>query len=155
MELHSPAFRNRDTIPPRFTADGDDISPPLEWSDVPPQAQSLALLIEDPDAPDPAHPKRTWVHWVVVDLPPKNGHLEADASRRALPAGARQGRNDWKRVGYGGPAPPIGRHRYVHKLYALDCAFPQLLHPTKAEVEDAMKGHVLAEAVLVGTYQHA
>lgn len=152
MLLRSPSFRDQGEIPPVHTADGDDVSPPLEWSDVPPQAKSLALVVDDPDAPDPAHPKRTWVHWVVVDLPARAGRLDAAASRHALPDGAREGRNDWKRIGYGGPAPPIGRHRYVHKLYALDCAFPQLMHPTKAEVEQAMEGHVVAEARLVGTY---
>ena len=152
MQLTSPAFRDHASIPPRFTADGEDVSPPLQWSQVPREAKSLVLVVDDPDAPDPAHPKTTWVHWVLVDLPAHDGQLEAGASRHLLPSGAHEGRNDWKRIGWGGPAPPIGRHRYVHKLYALDCAMPQLLHPTKAEVERAMHGHVLAEAQLVGTY---
>lgn len=150
MQLHSSAFRENGSIPPRYTADGDDVSPPLAWSDVPAGAKSLALIVDDPDAPDPAHPKRTWVHWVVVDLPPDARKL--DEGPDAVPEGAREGRNDSRHIGWDGPAPPIGRHRYVHKLYALDCALPQLVHPTKAELEHAMKGHVLAEAHLVGTY---
>ena len=149
MNLESPAFAPNSTIPARYTADGDDVSPPLKWSDVPAEAKSLALVIDDPDAPDPAHPRRTWVHWVVVDLPVELDHLEAHAE---LPPGAHEGRNDFKQTGYSGPAPPIGRHRYVHKLYALDCTLPALKHPTKAELESAMRGHVLAEARLVGTY---
>ncbi len=155
MELHSPAFPDNSSIPARYTADGDNVSPPLQWSGVPRGAKSLALIIDDPDAPDPAHPKTTWVHWVVVDLPAGVDHIDEEASAEDLPEGAREGRNDFKQLGYRGPAPPIGRHHYVHKLYALDCTLPELKQPTKAELERAMRGHVLAEARLVGTYARA
>ena len=109
------------------------------------------LIVDDPDAPDPAAPKRTWVHWVLYNLPPTATGLGDDV--RALPEGTLEGRNDWGRTGYGGPCPPIGRHRYFHKLYALDAVLPDLNEPTKAELERAMQGHVLAKAELVGTYQ--
>lgn len=146
MQLRSSAYRDRESMPMRYTADGEDLSPPLAWSDVPPNARSLALVVDDPDA------QRTWTHWVVLDLPAASGSMNEGASRHALPEGAREGRNDFQKVGWGGPAPPHGRHRYVHKLYALDCALPQLLHPSKAELEQAMRGHVLAQAELIGTY---
>jgi hypothetical protein len=151
--LSSPAFADGGEIPSRFTCEGEDVSPPLAWPAPPAGTQSLALVIDDPDAPDPRAPRMTWVHWVVVDLPPAAGSLPEGAAAARLPEGARTGRNDWKRADYGGPCPPIGRHRYFHKLYALDTALPALASPTKAELERAMHGHVLAEAVLVGTYQ--
>jgi Raf kinase inhibitor-like YbhB/YbcL family protein len=151
--LRSPAFGDGDEIPARHTCDGDDVSPPLEWSAPPAGSRSLALVVDDPDAPDPRAPRMTWVHWVVVDLPPAAGSLPEGVTASALSKGARTGRNDWKRAGYGGPCPPIGRHRYFHKLYALDVALPALASPTKAELERAIEGHVLAEAVLIGTYQ--
>ena len=151
MNLTSPAFSNGGEIPARYTCEGNDLSPPLAWSGVPPQAKSLALIVDDPDAPDPAKPQRTWVHWVAYDLPPSVSRLDEGAKR--LPAGARDGHNDWSRAGYGGPCPPIGRHRYFFKLYALDSVLPDLAGPTKAKLEAAMKGHIVAHAELVGTYQ--
>ena len=153
LTLSSPAFTAGGAIPARHTCEGDDISPPLSWSGAPEGTQSLALIVDDPDAPDPANPKTTWVHWVLYNLPPSaDGLLEA-VRPEDLPAGARQGRNDWKRTSYGGPCPPIGRHRYFHKLYALDAVLPDLGTPTKAELEQAIQGHILAQAELVGTYQ--
>lgn len=150
--LQSPAFADRGTIPVRYTADGDDISPPLSWSDVPPGTKSLVLIVEDPDAPNPTHPTMTWVHWIAVDIPPDSDHLDTDASLHAMPHGSREGRNDWRGVGYRGPAPPVGRHRYVHRLIALDCTLAQLAHPTKAEVERAVRGHELGVATLTAVY---
>jgi len=151
--LASSAFSNHGEIPKAHTCDGADTSPDLAWSGVPPGTRSLALIVDDPDAPDPQAPKLTWVHWVLYNIPPEAAGLPAAVKASALPAGTRGGVNDWKRTGYGGPCPPIGRHRYFHKLYALDTALPDLGKPTKAALEKAMKGHVLAEAHLVGSYQ--
>jgi Raf kinase inhibitor-like YbhB/YbcL family protein len=153
MRLTSSAFTPGGVIPTRFTCDGSDVSPPLAWSQVPEGARSLALVVDDPDAPDPQAPKVTWVHWVVYNIPPESGGLGEGASSNDLPVGAIEGRNDWKRTDYGGPCPPIGRHRYVHKLYALDTVLPDLGHPTKAELLAAMVGHIVARAQLVGTYE--
>jgi Raf kinase inhibitor-like YbhB/YbcL family protein len=150
MQLSSPAFAAGGEIPRRFTCEGQDLAPALQWSDVPAAAKSLALIVDDPDAPDPEAPQRTWVHWVLYDLPPQSSGLPE--SGRPLPAGTREGFNDWNRQGYGGPCPPIGRHRYFFKLYALDVLLPPLPRPTKATLEHAMQGHVLAHAELVGTY---
>lgn len=151
MDLSSALFVQGAAIPRRCTCEGDDVAPPLQWRDLPARTASLALIADDPDAPDPARPQRTWVHWVVFDIPPDAGGLPGEG--QALPAGCREGLNDWKRTGYGGPCPPIGRHRYFFKVYALDTALPSLDRPTKAELEYAMQGHVLAQAVLMGTYQ--
>lgn len=151
--LTSPAFGNNEPIPAQYTCEGRDLSPPLEWSGAPAGTRSFALILDDPDAPDPRAPKVTWVHWVVLNIPPDTHRLAAGAATRGMPAGASQGLNDWKRAGYGGPCPPIGRHRYVHKLYALDNVLSDLDQPTKSELLGAMKGHVLAEAQLVGTYE--
>jgi Raf kinase inhibitor-like YbhB/YbcL family protein len=153
MELSSPAFDSPDPIPKRHTCEGADLAPRLQWSGVPPVAKSLALIVDDPDAPDPAAPKQTWVHWVVIDLPPDSTGLPQGGKQ--LPVGAREGLNDWHRVGYGGPCPPIGKHRYFFKLYALDIWLAGLRQPTKAQVEHAMQGHIVAQAELVGTYQKA
>lgn len=150
MELTSSAFVPQGDIPSRYTCDGQDQSPPLAWSGVPAGTKSLALVVDDPDAPDPAAPKMTWVHWVVYNIPPAATGFEAGAP---LPAGARQCLNDGKREGYGGPCPPIGRHRYVHKLYALDTVLPVLRPATKAGLEQAMQGHILDRCELVGYYQ--
>jgi len=150
LTLASIAFRPNQPIPARYTCDGEDISPPLAWVDVPAGTRSLALIIDDPDAPDPKHPRQVWVHWVVYNLPAACTGL---AEAGALPPGTQVGRNDWQRADYGGPCPPIGRHRYFHKLYALDTVLPDLKHPTKSQLEQAMKGHVLAQAELVGTYE--
>lgn len=153
MVLTSPAFAAHAAIPARHTCDGADTSPPLRWSGVPAGTRSLALVVDDPDAPDPAAPQRTWVHWVLYDLPPASAGLAESVAAAQLPPGTRQGRNDWKRSGYGGPCPPIGRHRYFFRLYALDSVLPDLRQPDKARLLAAMEGHVLAYAELVGTYQ--
>ena len=133
--------------------DGSDASPPLAWSELPVGVKSLALIVDDPDAPDPKAPKMTWVHWVVYNLPIDTGGLPEAVKTETLPAGTKQGLNDWKRTGYGGPCPPVGQHRYFHKLYALDIVLPDLSLPSKAKLEQAMQGHVLAKAELVGVYQ--
>lgn len=151
MTLTSTAFAHNGAIPKRYTCDGDDISPPLAWSGVPSGAKSLALIVDDPDAPDPAAPRMTWVHWVLYNVPPSTTGLPKAV--KSLPAGALSGLNDWKRTGYGGPCPPIGRHRYFHKLYALDTLLQGLGQPNKAALEKAMQGHVIARAELVGTYK--
>jgi hypothetical protein len=109
--------------------------------------------VDDPDAPDPRAPKMTWVHWVLYDIPAGTTSLPEGVSEKDLPKGTRDGLNDWKKTAYRGPCPPIGRHRYFHKLYALDVELPDLKNPTKAQLEKAMQGHVLAQAELVGTYQ--
>ncbi len=153
FKITSPVFADKAGIPAKFTCEGDDISPPLAWSGVPEGTKSLVLIVDDPDAPDPKAPRMTWVHWVLYDLPPATAGLAEGVATGALPAGTRVGLNDWKRADYGGPCPPIGRHRYFFKLYALDAVLPGLSAATKANVEAAMRGHVLAEAQLVGTYQ--
>jgi hypothetical protein len=151
MKVTSSVFAHNGAIPARYTCDGADLSPPLAWSGVPQGAKSLALIVEDPDAPDPAAPKMTWVHWVLYNIPVRVAGLEEAV--RSLPAGTLEGLNDWKRTGYGGPCPPVGRHRYFHKLYALDAVLPDLRQPRKAALEKAIQGHVIATAELVGTYQ--
>jgi Raf kinase inhibitor-like YbhB/YbcL family protein len=153
LSITSTAFEHEGRIPRHYTCEGDDASPPLAWTGVPEGAQTLVLIVDDPDAPDPSNPRVTWVHWVLYDIPATATGLAEKVAPSALPAGTREGLNDWKRTGYGGPCPPIGRHRYFHKLYALDTELGDLGRATKAEVENAMKGHVLAEAVLMGTYQ--
>ncbi|HZX41461.1 MAG TPA: YbhB/YbcL family Raf kinase inhibitor-like protein [Myxococcaceae bacterium] len=152
MEISSPSFSPQGSIPEKYTCEGSDTSPPLAWSGVPPSARSLALIVDDPDAPDPRAPKMTWVHWVLYNLPPKTTSL-AEGASRSPPQAARDGLNDWKRTGYGGPCPPIGRHRYFFKLYALDVALPDLGKPSKADLLKAMEGHVVGNAELVGTYE--
>jgi Raf kinase inhibitor-like YbhB/YbcL family protein len=151
MKIESPAFVNGGAIPLRYTGEGEDLSPPLVWSNVPAGAKSLALIEDDPDAPDPAAPKMVWVHWVLFNIPPSVTGLAEGV--KTLPAGTGEGLNDWKRTGYGGPMPPIGRHRYFHKLYALDTTLNFSGTPTKAGLETAMRGHIIAEATLMGTYQ--
>jgi Raf kinase inhibitor-like YbhB/YbcL family protein len=153
LTLTSPAFKNNGRIPARYTCDGANVSPPLEWAGIPSNTHSFVLILDDPDAPDPMAPTQTWVHWVLVNLPPTVSQLPEALRGGDLPLGTIEGTNDWKQVGYGGPCPPIGKHRYFHKLYALDCVLEGLRAPTKAQVEAAMKGHVLAAAELVGTYQ--
>jgi len=153
MTLTSPAFAAGGEIPEPFTCEGPDVSPALDWTGVPEGAKSLVLIVDDPDAPDPKAPKMTWVHWVLYDLPPTATGLPEGAATGDLPDGTLEGLNDWKRTGYGGPCPPIGRHRYFHKLYALDTVLPDLGRPTKAALEKAMQGHVLGKAELIGTYQ--
>jgi Raf kinase inhibitor-like YbhB/YbcL family protein len=153
FSLMSPAFEGMGAIPPRHTCEGGDESPPLAWHGAPAGTKCFALIVDDPDAPDPAAPRMVYVHWVAYNLPADLDHLAADAARGAMPAGAREGLNDWQRPGYGGPCPPIGRHRYFHKLYALDTVLPELHSPTKEQLEQAMRGHVLATAELIGTYE--
>jgi Raf kinase inhibitor-like YbhB/YbcL family protein len=153
LSITSPSFEHQREIPTKYTCEGQDVSPALAWSGIPGEAKSLALIVDDPDAPDPKAPKMTWVHWVLYGLPVTAEGLPESVSDDDLPAGTRQGRNDWKRTGYGGPCPPIGRHRYFFKLYALDTVLPDLGAPTKGALEKAMEGHVVGRAELIGTYQ--
>lgn len=151
MTITSSAFDHQGTMPKLYTCEGRDVSPPLAWSGVPAGAKSLVLIMDDPDAPHPAAPRMTWVHWLLYNLAASSTGLAEDV--QSLPAGAMEGLNDWKRTGYGGPCPPIGRHRYFHKLYALDVELPDLDKPNKQTLEQAMQGHIIAQAQLVGTYQ--
>ena len=153
LAISSPAFTPGGNIPALYTCEGRDIAPALEWAGAPAGTLSFVLIVDDPDAPDPKAPRMTWVHWVLYNIPPTVTGLPEGATSKSLPPGTLEGMNDWKRTGYGGPCPPIGRHRYMHKLYALDAMLPDLKQPTKAQVEKAMEGHILANAVLVGLYQ--
>ncbi len=153
FEIRSAAFTEGGEIPTRSTCEGEDRSPPLAWSGAPAGTRSLALVVDDPDAPDPAAPRTIWVHWVLYDLPPSASGLPEAVARDGLPTGTREGRNDWKRTGWGGPCPPIGRHRYYFHLYALDAPLGDLGTPTRAKLDGAMKGHVLAQATAMGTYE--
>jgi Raf kinase inhibitor-like YbhB/YbcL family protein len=153
MKIESSAFSQNGEIPKLYTCDGADASPPLSWSELPAGAKSLALIVDDPDAPDPKAPKMTWVHWLLYNLPAEAGGLPEGVRASDLPAGVRQGLNDWKRAGYGGPCPPIGEHRYFHKLYALDTVLPDLDQPDKAQLERAMQGHILEKAEWIGVYR--
>jgi Raf kinase inhibitor-like YbhB/YbcL family protein len=153
LVLTAAAFAAGGAIPALFTCEGRDISPALSWTGVPESAKSLVLIVDDPDAPDPKAPKMTYVHWVLYNIPPSAQGLPEAVAPANLPPGTKQGTNDWKRIGYGGPCPPIGRHRYFHKLYALDSVLPDLGAATKVQVEAAMKGHVVAQDELMGTYQ--
>ena len=152
LSLVSADFDAGGNIPAIHTCDGPDTAPALSWTGAPPGTKSFALIVDDPDAPDPAAPKMTWVHWVLYNIPLSAASLPSSVRGTDLPPGTRTGLNDWKKSAYGGPCPPIGTHRYVHKLYALDVELPDLGHPTKAELEKAMKGHVLAQGQLIGTY---
>jgi len=153
MEIESSAFVHEGGIPARYTCEGDDVSPPLAWRGVPAGTKSLALIVDDPDAPDPAAPRMTWVHWVLYNMPATASGLPEAVANTDLPPGTRAGTSDFRRTEWGGPCPPIGRHRYFHKLYALDTGLQLPPGARKPDVEQAMRGHVLAEAVLVGTYQ--
>jgi Raf kinase inhibitor-like YbhB/YbcL family protein len=150
LTLNSPAFTDQGEIPAKYTCEGSNVSPPLSWSGVPAGTKTLALVVDDPDAPDPKAPKVTWVHWVLFNVPAEVTSL---AENGTIPSGAKQGVNDFKKSNYGGPCPPIGRHRYFFKLYALDSALDAGSISTKADLEKAMKGHVLATAQRMGTYQ--
>jgi Raf kinase inhibitor-like YbhB/YbcL family protein len=152
LTLTSSAFKAGDKIPSKYTCEGDDISPPLAFGDVPDGTKSLAFILDDPDAPDPKAPKRVWTHWLLYNLPSDSKGLPEDASRTGLPKGTVAGQNDRKETAYQGPCPPIGRHRYFHKLYALDTVLPSEVL-TKAELEAAMQGHVIDQAKLMATYQ--
>jgi hypothetical protein len=153
LTLKSSAFLQKGSIPSLYTCEGENISPPLSWSDVPEGTKSFTLIVDDPDAPDPKAPRMTWVHWVLYNLPATARALPEGMKREALPAGTKEGQNDWKRPGYGGPCPPVGRHRYFHKLCALNTVLPDLQKPTKPQLEKAMAGHILAQAELMGTYK--
>ena len=153
LSITSSAYAHGDSIPARYTCEGNDVSPPLAWSGLPEGTRSLVLVIDDPDAPDPKAPRTIWVHWVLFNIPPEITSLAAGASHGGLPPGIIQGLNDWGKPTYGGPCPPIGRHRYFHRLYALDTLLQGLNQPTRAEVDAAMAGHILEETSLVATYE--
>lgn len=153
LQLTSAVFSHLGKIPSLYTCDGRDVSPPLSWTGMPAATKSLALTVSDPDVPDPAAPQMTWVHWVLYNIPVDCTGLQQGIAGADLPVGTRQGINDWRRIGYGGPCPPIGRHRYFFKLYALDILLPDLGKPTKVDLEKAMRGYILAETELIGTYQ--
>jgi Raf kinase inhibitor-like YbhB/YbcL family protein len=151
ITLSSNSFVNHGRLPPKHTCDGDDKSPPLAIAGVPEGAKSLALVVEDPDAPDPAKPVRTWSHWLVYDLSPKTTSLAEGAGR---PYGrGRAGKNDWGARGYRGPCPPTGRHRYVFNVFALDTLLGDLHEPNRAALLKAMEGHVIGHGEIVGTYE--
>jgi Raf kinase inhibitor-like YbhB/YbcL family protein len=153
FKLISPAFGQNGSIPSQYTCEGDDFSPPLAWSDVPSGTRSLALIMDDPDAPDPAKPQRVYVHWVIYNISQFTLKLPLNAARSGLPGHALHGTNDWEKQDYGGPCPPIGRHRYFFKLYALDTQLQSLKNPTKAQLEQAIEGHLISYVELVGTYE--
>jgi len=148
MELKSSAFEAGGMIPKKYTCDGPDASPPLNWSDVPAKAKSLALIVDDPDAP-----MGTWVHWVAWNIPPDARSLDEGVPKKdSLPNGMKQGTTDFRSIGYGGPCPPSGTHRYFFKLYALDTALNLPPSTTKKDLERAMQGHVLRQVELIGKY---
>ncbi len=153
FKLTSSAFTEGGSIPPRYTCEGADISPPLDWSGAPEGTRSFVLFVDDPDAPDPAHPERTYVHWIVYNIPSTETHLAENASADGLPDGTSVGNNDWGNAAYGGPCPPTGRHRYFFKLHALDTELNGLSNATKGEVERAMQPHVVAKTQLIATYE--
>ncbi len=153
MEISSPQFKPNGEISTLFTCEGRDISPELRFSGVPAGAKSLVLIVDDPDAPDPKAPRMTWVHWILYDLPPNTKTLAEAISSKDLPKGTREGFNDFKRTTYGGPCPPIGRHRYFFKLYALSKELGDLRRAPKAQVVQAMEGAILEKAEIIGTYE--
>jgi Raf kinase inhibitor-like YbhB/YbcL family protein len=153
LTLSSKSFDANESIPTRFTCEGTDVSPQLAWSGLPEGTVSLVLIVDDPDAPDPRAPQMTWVHWVLFNIPAGSSELPEGVPSSWLPAGTLEGLNDWRRTGYGGPCPPIGRHRYFFKLYALDTELQDLSRPTKAQLERAMAGYILDSVELVGTYE--
>lgn len=150
--IHSPAFVDQGHIPTEYTCEGADVSPALSWEGAPAATKSFALILDDPDVPDPAAPKRIWVHWVLYDIPATVSELQ-EGTNGKLPSGVRAGRNDWGKASYGGPCPPIGRHRYFFKLYALDRELGDLNTPTADVLHAAMEGHILAQTTIIGTYQ--
>ncbi len=148
MEFASAAFKNGEPIPKQFTCDGPNISPPLQWSGVPESARSLALLVDDPDAP-----RGSWVHWVLFNIPTGIPGLPENIKKTGtIPIGARQGVNDFREIGYGGPCPPGGKHRYFFRLYALDGKMDLPAGFRQKDLEAAMRGHVLAQGELMATY---
>ena len=153
LTITSTRFEEGEEIPTEYTCEGDDVSPPLAWSGQPPDTRSFVLIVEDPDAPDPAKPLRTWVHWVLYNIPHDADNLPHAVTTDDLPSPAREGLNDWKRPGWGGPCPPVGRHRYFFRLYALDRFLPDIGDLRADEVRSEMEGSLLEEAELIGTYQ--
>ena len=151
LAVSSPVFATDQSIPVRYTCEGQDISPPLHFSGAPENTKSLVLIVDDPDAPDPAAPKMTWVHWLLYNMPPDTSVLIEAAEE--FPPGTLQGINDFGRTRYGGPCQPIGRHRYIFKLYALDTMLPDLGRPNKEILLHAMDGHILEQTRLIGLYQ--
>lgn len=152
LQITSTSFGHEQPIPAKYTCQGEDLSPPLRWDGVPPEAKSLALIVLDPDAPDPAAPKMTFTHWVLYDLPVDSRGLDEGVQANALPPGTLQGVTDFQRVGYGGPCPPDRRHTYRFMLYALDTALDLEAGANRKTLDDAMKGHIIAEAILRATY---
>lgn len=149
LKLTSVAFQQGQPIPRQYTCDGINVSPPLEWSGTPKSAKTIAIIADDPDAP-----AGTWVHWVLYNLPADNiGVVENVPSTETLKAGASQGKNDFGKIGYGGPCPPSGTHRYFFKVYALDSEVPLTAGATKADLEKAMAGHIVLQGQLMGTYR--
>ena len=153
FRVTSTAFHNKNEIPTRHTCEGEDVSPQLQWTGGPEGTQSFALIVDDPDAPDPKAPKMVWVHWVLYNLPHDSRELSEAITAEGLPQGTCEGLNDWKATGWRGPCPPIGRHRYYFRLYALDCRLPDRGDVSRAELDQMMQGHILAEATLMATYQ--
>jgi len=153
LSIMSNSFMQGHDIPERHTCAGQNTSPPLEWVGVPSGSKSLVLIVDDPDAPDPAAPQMTWVHWLLYNIPVSSLGLPEGITSSKLPVGTLQGINDWHRTGYGGPCPPTGRHRYFFKLYALDSVLPDLKNPTRKILEKAMQGHVLDQSSMLGYYQ--
>ncbi len=153
FNLSSPAFAPNGSIPTKYTCEGADISPPLEWSGAPANTKSFALIVEDPDAPDPAKPTRVVSHWVAYNIPASATKLAENASKAGMPPGSAQGSNERGDQAYMGPCPPIGRHRYFFKLFALDTELKGLKNPKKADLEKAIQGHIVGTAELIGNYQ--
>ena len=152
MKLSSPSFRDSGSIPKIHSCSGGDIAPALQWSNLPPNTQSLALIVDDPDVPNRHRPAMTWTHWVLYNIPSTVSGLPENTNAHNLPAGTLEGQNSWKSTGYRGPCPPVGIHRYFFKLYALDSQLPDLHKPKKEALERAMGGHIIGRAVLVGKY---
>jgi Raf kinase inhibitor-like YbhB/YbcL family protein len=153
LNLSSSAFAANTPIPSKYTCEGANVSPPLAWSGAPATAKSFALIVEDPDAPDPAKPTRVVTHWVAYNIPGSTSALSENASKTGLPAGSAQGLNEGNKPAYMGPCPPIGSHRYFFKLYALDTVLTGLKNPKKADVQQAMQTHVVDSTQFIGTYQ--
>jgi len=152
FQISSSAFSHNEMMPSQYTCEGPNVSPPLEWTTPPEGCKSIVLIVDDPDAPDPSAPKRVWVHWVLYNLPPRAASLPEAVADKELPTGTLIGINDRQHAGYSGPCPPIGTHRYFHKLYALDIVLPDLGNTTKAEIEKRMQGHILAQSEIIGLY---
>jgi len=151
IELTSSAFNNGQAIPQKFSCDGEDISPPLEWDNLPAETSSLTLIMDDPDAPG-----GTWVHWVHYDISATTTELPENlALADPVSDAGKQGRNNWNKLGYGGPCPPSGSHRYFFKIYALDTHLSLDVGATKEEILREMEGHILAQGQMMGTYERS